>query len=105
PQPADPQGAAAEAVSDESLERLLHLLLEVGAGHRADRERAAGAHVPRVAEVVVEPLELEQERAAPARPRRWRDPGDLLDGPRDRNRVRERAGAAGALGDEQRALG
>ena len=79
--------------------------------HRALLERGE-SHVPRgepdsradrgdVVEVVVEPLQLEQERAGASQLPRRREAEDALAGQRVGDRVGDRAGAAGSLGKGQ----
>src|SRR4051794_34704066 len=60
-------------------------------------EACAGADVPNVADVVVQPLHLEEERADQRRPSRYLRSGESLGRCRKRYRMRYGASAAGAL--------
>jgi hypothetical protein len=60
---ADGDGVKQEAVPGEALVEPLGALLERGVGHRSGREPDPGADHGDVVQVVVDALELEQERA------------------------------------------
>src|SRR5450830_591026 len=62
-------------------------------------KRSTGTEVADVADVVVEPLQLERDAADQPRPWRHRNPGDLLKRLAKAQAVRNRADAADALGD------
>ena len=74
-------------------------LLQRGEGHVPGGEADAGADRGDVVEVVVEALELEQQRAGAAQLRVEGEPDAALAGLGVGDRVGDGAGAAGALGE------
>ncbi len=94
--------APQEAIAGEPLVQLLQALPQARPGGGAVVERGAGADVADVADVVVEPLQLEGDAADEPGPRRDDDAGDLLERLAVAHAVRERADPADPLGDEER---
>ena len=94
--------APEEAIAGEPLVHLLEALLQAHPGGGAVVERGAGADVADVADVVVEPLQLERDAPDEPGPRRGVDAGDLLERLAVAEAVRDRADSADTLGDVER---
>ena len=98
---ADLDRSEQEAVTGEGLVEAHRALLQRGEGHVPGGEADPGADGADVVEVVVEPLQLEQQRAgAPQLPGRG-EAEDALAGLRVGDRVGDGAGPAGPLGEGQ----
>ena len=91
-----------EAIAGEPLVRLLEALLQAHPGGGTVVEGGAGADVADVADVVVEPLQLEGNAPDEPGPRRGVDAGDLLERLTVAEGVRDRADPADPFGDVER---
>src|SRR5665647_1800174 len=94
--------ASEEAIAGEPLVHLLEALLQAHPGGGAVVERGAGADVADVADVVVEPLQLESDATDEPGPRRGVDVGNLLECLTVTQAVRDRADPTDTLGDVKR---
>src|SRR3989442_11640604 len=83
---------------------LLEPLFENATLIHAELQRGARAEVRDVADVVIEALELEEHAANESGAQGRHGSGEILDGLRVGDRMRERTGAAEPLGEEEHAL-
>src|SRR5258708_1661634 len=91
--------APQEAIAGEPLVHLLEAFLQAHPDGGAVVERGAGADVANVADVVVEPLQLDTDSPDDPAPRWGVDPGTLLECLAIAQAVRDRADPADALAD------
>ena len=92
---------AKEAVAREPFVHLLEALLQAHPGGGAVVERGAGADVADIADVVVEPLQLESDGPDKPRPRRRVDAGNLFQCFAVAQAVRDRAHPADTLSNRE----
>src|ERR1019366_5280102 len=96
------QHAPEESIAGKLLVHLLEALLQTHAGGGAVVERSAGAHVANVANVVVQPLQLERDPSDEPGARRYVNARNLLECLAVTKSVRHRADPADTLGQVKR---